>query len=420
MQINDAPDKLVLPFADAGGKNIIPVSSNPTPGGASFTDGFPPLTRTPIVSGGIPPSGLDMNGVLFDMSAVDRWQSAGAGYIYDSAYATDIGGYPAGSKVLFTDHKGYWINTVDDNSTDPEAGGAGWAPGESTGSTAVTMTNANVTLTSLQAAKDIIIISGVLVSNLNLIFPTYQKNWTVVNNCTGAFSVTCKTASGTGVALAISTAQILYGNGTNILAATSIPITTLPTTTILTSGTSYTTIANARQLRVRLVGAGGGGAGGGGAGATTGGNGGTTTFNSVNAVGGNGGGVSGSASGSGGTGGTGSATFRAPGAPGVAGSTNGTGTTSGGVGGSSQLGGGSIAGTNAAANTGAGGGGGSAVNAATGTGGGSGEFVELIINSPTTTYSYAIGTGGTAGAAGSGGSIGGIGGSGLIIVDEIY
>jgi hypothetical protein len=46
-------------------------------------------------------------------------------------------------------------------------------------------------------------------------------------------------------------------------------------------------------------------------------------------------------------------------------------------------------------------------------GGGGGEYAELLITSPSATYSYAVGAGGT---AGTGTAAGGVGGSGVIIV----
>lgn len=74
-----------------------------------------------------------------------------------------------------------------------------------------------------------------------------------------------------------------------------------------------------------------------------------------------------------------------------------------------------------ATNTGGGGGGGGTGAGTTpGLGGGAGGYVEAIINSPSATYSYAVGAGGTAGTAGTGGAAGGGGGSGVIIVEEHY
>ena len=85
------------------------------------------------------------------------------------------------------------------------------------GIAAITMTNANVTLTPAQYGKPFIVLSGVLTANLNLIFPNLAGSWTVVNNCTGAFTVTAKTAAGTGVLIpSLGQKHIIYGDGTNI------------------------------------------------------------------------------------------------------------------------------------------------------------------------------------------------------------
>ena len=204
MQLTNAPGKLVLPFAQSGAKNEIPVDSQIgiTAGAASLTDGFPPLTRTPLAAGGVPPSGLDMNGVLYELSAIIRWVNAGAGFVYDATFATDdnVQGYPKGARVLRSDGLGYWFNTADGNTTDPETTGAaaaGWVPDFSTGVSAITMTSANITLNELQYGKPVIVISGLLTANLNLIFPNIIGEWVVINNTTGAYSITCKTAAGT-------------------------------------------------------------------------------------------------------------------------------------------------------------------------------------------------------------------------------
>jgi hypothetical protein len=206
MQLTNAPGKLVLPFAASGAKNDIPVDSQIgiTAGAASLVDGFPPLTRTPLAAGGTPPSGLDMNGVLYELSAILRWANAGAGYVYDGTFATDsnVGGYPKGARVLRSDGLGYWFNTTDNNTTNPESAGAvaaGWLPDFTTGAAAITMTGANVTLTELQYGKPVIVITGLLTANLNLIFPNIVGEWVVINGTTGSFSINCKTAAGTRV-----------------------------------------------------------------------------------------------------------------------------------------------------------------------------------------------------------------------------
>lgn len=126
MQSSSIPAKVAVPFADGGGKNTIPVPSQPG-GAASFTDGFPALTRTPLAGGGIPPSGLDMNGILNIISAWARWVSAGGVVPYDATFSAAIGGYPKGATLInASDPTNTWISTVDNNTTNPDAAGAGW------------------------------------------------------------------------------------------------------------------------------------------------------------------------------------------------------------------------------------------------------------------------------------------------------
>ena len=229
MLFSGAPGKIPLPFAASGGKNSIPQPSQIliTPGAASLTDGFPPLTRTLISAGGVPPSGLDMNGILYETTAIAQWLNAGAGYPFDSVFAGNsaVGGYPASARVARSDGLGYWLNTVDNNTTDPESSGsaaAGWFPDTTTGSAAITMTNANVTLTELQYGHPVIVITGTITTNLNLIFPAIVGQWVVINSTTGAYTITAKTASGTGVTVSGSSA--IVGDGTNIYATTGTPV----------------------------------------------------------------------------------------------------------------------------------------------------------------------------------------------------
>lgn len=224
MQLSNIPGKLVLPWATSGNKNDIPVASQIgiTAGAASLTDGFPPLTMTPVAAGGVPPSGLDMNGILYEMSNILRWANAGGGYAYDSTFANDshVGGYPKGARVMRSDGAGYWFNTVDNNITDPEAAGAaaaGWVPDYQTGATSVAMSGSSVTLTPTQYGKPLIVITGALSANLNLIFPALAQGWTIINNTTGGYSITAKTAGGSGITL--GTISQIVGDGTNIYAA---------------------------------------------------------------------------------------------------------------------------------------------------------------------------------------------------------
>lgn len=133
MQISQIPRKFELPFASSAGGSFInfPVPANSqigiTPGAASLTDGFPPLNFSPITSGGVPPRGVDFNGLLFQITGWSQWQSAGGPVYFDSAFQATVGGYPNGAIVQSLIVPGnFWMSTVDNNVTNPDAGGAGW------------------------------------------------------------------------------------------------------------------------------------------------------------------------------------------------------------------------------------------------------------------------------------------------------
>lgn len=199
---------------------------------------------------------------------------------------------------------------------------------------------------------------------------------------------------------------------------------TQPTRQVLTSGTgaTYTTPANTTRIVVRMVGGGGGGAA---AATNSGANGTNTTFSTFTASAGVGGVT---AAGNGGAGGAAAGgTINIPGGSGNGGGATAAATTfmPGGHGGSSVFGGagaggnGNNPGLNAATNSGGGGGGAGGVGGGnSGGGGGAGGYVEAVIATPATTYTYTVGASGAGGAAGS--INGGNGAAGIIIVDEFY
>ncbi|WP_267550398.1 hypothetical protein [Rhizobium rhizogenes] len=131
MKIADLPAKFPIPFAaDAGSGFIraIPEASQIgiTPGAASLTDGFPPVTFQPVGAGGTPPWGQDMNGIINQITLWSQWQNAGGLVPYDGTFSTAIGGYPKSAVLAGATTGQIWLNTVDDNTTNPNSGGAGW------------------------------------------------------------------------------------------------------------------------------------------------------------------------------------------------------------------------------------------------------------------------------------------------------
>lgn len=82
----------------------------------------------------------------------------------------------------------------------------------------VSTTGGTTNLTSTQYNNPILLVTGTLASNATLVVPNTGL-WTVTNGTSGAFTLTVKTASGTGVTVAQGYADTVIANGTNVLYA---------------------------------------------------------------------------------------------------------------------------------------------------------------------------------------------------------
>ena len=231
------PIKIPVPFGFAAGAGEI---TTPIPtasqigivnGRASLHDGFPPDTFIPISTGGVPPFGADFNGILNEITSITQWQQAGGFFPYDSTFSTAISGYPVGAIIQAANYQGFWLNTTNGNTTNPDTGGAGWTSLVFEGLQAITVTTANVTVTQLQSAYPILVISGALTGARSLILPAVVGQWIVQNNTTGAFALTVKTAAGTGIVAIQGQSTYLYGDGTNIYFASSVGVASFNTRT---------------------------------------------------------------------------------------------------------------------------------------------------------------------------------------------
>lgn len=123
------PFMIPQPFANNGNKNDIkdvrdPIDPIQT---AAWLTGFPPVTMTPKEAGGLPPNGLDMNGVLNAVSQGLVHRQRGERMQFSFAYATSIGGYPKGAIIQSNDMTKEFQSLVDNNATDPNTTlGAFW------------------------------------------------------------------------------------------------------------------------------------------------------------------------------------------------------------------------------------------------------------------------------------------------------
>lgn len=93
--------------------------------------------------------------------------------------------------------------------------------------TSKTLSSSNVTLSDDEERSLLIKLTGVLSANVNVNTNDRKGFWFVRNNTTGAFTVTFKTVSGTGVVVPQGGSLVLVSDGTNISAmsaAGSTPI----------------------------------------------------------------------------------------------------------------------------------------------------------------------------------------------------
>lgn len=88
-------------------------------------------------------------------------------------------------------------------------------------------------------------LTGVLTANRNIIVPATVQQYWVSNETTGAFSLTVKTAAGTGIIVAQGVRTIAYCDGTNVVSAENQSSVTLPLV-VAQGGTNATDAAGAR------------------------------------------------------------------------------------------------------------------------------------------------------------------------------
>lgn len=93
----------------------------PAPNRAAFDTAFPAICFQPITSGGKPPSGKDINGVLYMLSQYALSMQGGQSIVgYDADTAAAVGGYPVNALLKKASGAGYWLCIVDANATDPD------------------------------------------------------------------------------------------------------------------------------------------------------------------------------------------------------------------------------------------------------------------------------------------------------------
>jgi hypothetical protein len=118
------------------------------------------------------------------------------------------------------------------------------------GTASITMLDADYTLSAYNGVTDesrqmILNIGGTLTANRNIICPATSKLYVIKNNTTGGFSVTLKTASGTGVTVTSGNTTIAYCDNTNVVdSVTALPAGTTVGGVAIVTTTGTQTLTN--------------------------------------------------------------------------------------------------------------------------------------------------------------------------------
>ncbi|MEY0600032.1 hypothetical protein AB7340_20250 [Providencia alcalifaciens] len=111
------PKLIVVPFAEDGQKDEIPVTREPSmpTQKATWDLGFPPATMLPESAGGLPPRGRDFNGIFNQISEMLVHFSKGGRIKFSESYAEEIGGYQKGAILQSDDETKDYQSLIDEN-----------------------------------------------------------------------------------------------------------------------------------------------------------------------------------------------------------------------------------------------------------------------------------------------------------------
>jgi hypothetical protein len=122
------PVLIPRPFAVNGSKNSIHDTrqAGQDPEDATWSDGFPNVTMQPVESGGLPPKGMDFNGIFNALSDTAVHLQKGGLFYFDKVYSDSFSGYQTGAILISDDNTKLFISTSDNNTNNPNQNTKGW------------------------------------------------------------------------------------------------------------------------------------------------------------------------------------------------------------------------------------------------------------------------------------------------------
>lgn len=243
----------------AGAWRITNIGSGTTQADASMLAGYGLVAQAGLLSQSMPPLTYNTSTTINAgaRAALVKWTSGVGTLTLDnpatlgSNWFTNINN--AGSGILTLSGGGHNIDTQATIDITPGQGFTvttdgvsfntiGKAAPISTNYTLLTKSvagSADVTLTSSEAGYSIIYFTGALTGNINVIVPNAVNEWVMFNNTSGAYTLTVKTAPGSGVSITQGTRRILNCDGTNVNYSDSVgtgTVTSVATGTGLSGG----------------------------------------------------------------------------------------------------------------------------------------------------------------------------------------
>jgi hypothetical protein len=164
-------------------------------------------------SSGPPSSPTPANGHTYIVdSATGDWSAASV---------DDIAHYYGGAWTFYTPIEGIriWVN---DEDSVVKYDGANWVgPRNPILSKDVSHGSpiADITLTTPESENDILEFTGTLLANINIYVSAIEKQWTVYNNTSGAYTLTVRINSSpedTGITIGQGNRAIIYSDGANV------------------------------------------------------------------------------------------------------------------------------------------------------------------------------------------------------------
>lgn len=214
------PYLVQVPFCNNGNKNTIQITRQSTqdPEDATYDEGFPAQTMIPTDSGGLPPKGLDFNGIFYELSSPIAHYCRGDRIQFDATYAAAIGGYSEGAILASNDYKKDYISLVDNNTADPNGTNTTWAVYAGQGSIPVATSSTTGTVKLVNSLS-----SGVTDAALT------AAQGKVLNDIFNKFSFTAAAAGGFSLPIPATNQTLVVKWGVASVAGDSNASVTFPT-----------------------------------------------------------------------------------------------------------------------------------------------------------------------------------------------